>query len=454
MSHEIRTPLNAILGYSHLLKRDKSLSQKHEQALASISSSGEHLLDLLSDILAMSSIEAGRTTLDENTFDLHELLHSLERMFRLRVQEKGLQLSLELDAGLPRHIRADQRKLRQILFNLMSNAVRFTDRGTLTLRVRARPNETDAAPDALTLEFEVEDTGQGITPAEQATLFAPFAQTESGRRVHGGAGLGLAISRGFVELMGGRIALRSEAGKGSCFSFTIRAKRADVAPLLREPGRVMRIRSTPNPPRVLVVDDHPHSRKLLNELLDGAGFDVRAAANGLEAVRTWDAWRPHFILMDMNLPVMDGYEATREILKMDAAKQTVVVALTASVFEEDRARILACGCADCLQKPYREEAIFNCLAKHLGVEYERESEDEPAVVESLDSIAARIHALPPQSFERLRKATRMLDSEALAELADALASDQPVVAQFMRRSAEQLDFGALHRIINGAQKTR
>ena len=268
---KIRTPLNAILGYAHLLKRDQGLSQKNAQALASISSSGAHLLDLLSDILAMSSIEAGRTTLDENAFDLHELLHSLESMFGLRVQEKALKLTAERSNDLPRHIIADQRKLRQILFNLMSNAVRFTEGGKVTLRARSRSADNAAEPQAVTLEFEVEDTGPGLTPREQAALFEPFMQTESGRRVHGGAGLGLAISRGFVDLMGGTIGIRSEVGKGSCFCFTIRARLADDVPLLRGSERVKRIRATSNRPRILVVDDHQESRKLLLDLLGTAG---------------------------------------------------------------------------------------------------------------------------------------------------------------------------------------
>ncbi len=442
MSHEIRTPLNAILGYAHLLKRDIELSKKHTQALASISSSGEHLLDLLSDILAMSSIEAGRTTLDEDVFDLHELLRTLESMFSLRVREKGLVFSVEMEPGLPRHVSADQRKLRQILFNLLSNAVRFSDRGTVTLRVRARDG---------VLEFDVEDSGPGMSPAEQAALFRPFSQTESGRRKYGGAGLGLAISRGFVELMGGHIGVRSEPGKGSCFQFSVRARRVEKEPSLREPDQIVRLRSTLKPPRVLVVEDHPESRKLLIELQRSAGFDVRGAGDGREAIRIWDEWRPHFIWMDMNLPVLDGYQSTREILAKDATKQTVIVALTASVFEEDRARILASGCADFMTKPFSEQAIFACLEKHLHVEYEREA-TPPSGNESLETIAAKMEALPKELFDRIRRHTRMLDAAALTDLADNLAAEHPVVSQFLKHSAEQLDFAALEAVISSHEQ--
>ncbi len=452
MSHEIRTPLNAILGYSHLLKRDENLTQKNHQAISAISKSGEHLLDLISDILAMSKIEAGRTTLDSVDFDLFELLRSLESMFGLRVQEKGLRFVLEIGSNLPQFIRTDQRKLRQVLFNLLSNAVRFTTTGTIMLRARQQ-SRTDSGGAQARLEFEVTDTGVGISAAEQAALFEPFAQTESGRRVSGGAGLGLAISRGFVELMGGTVNVRSGEGTGSTFTFTITAKIVDHPTVLPSSGEIVRLRldsgaNDGKPPRILVVDDHADSRSLLSDLLNSAGFETRQAANGEEAVASWESWRPQLIWMDMNMPLVDGYQATRTIRQKDVKQETKIVALTASVFEEDRDRIIACGCVDCLPKPYREDAIFSCLEKYLNVQYERR--EKPALAPravTIDEVAAKFRDLDAPTRERIAYATRTLDAQALLEIVASIQLAHPVVAKFLARTAEQLDFDVLHQLV-------
>jgi len=450
MSHEIRTPLNAILGYSHLLKRDQDLSSKQHESIMAISRSGEHLLDLISDILDMSKIESGRTTLDDVDFDLHALIRSMESMFKLRVQEKGLRLVVQFAEGLPTYVRADQRKLRQILFNLLSNAVKFTIVGAITLRASVQPQSQSAAPGIARLEFEVEDTGPGISLADQALLFQPFSQTESGKGVHGGTGLGLAICKGFVEAMGGVIGLRSSTDSGSCFVFTICSRTVEQPRLLISPQPVLRLRSGAPPIRVLIVDDHAESRRALSELLQTVGFLTREAVDGENAVHAWEEWKPQFVWMDMQMPILDGYRATQEICKRDTFKQTIIVALTASAFEEDRERILSSGCSDCLTKPVGEDAIFACMAKHLHVEFEYESREATPLQfnTTAEEIIAGFIELSPACINEIRAATRRLDAAALEQIIPSIVNQHPTVAAFLSRTAQQLDFDALHQLLS------
>ena len=450
MSHEIRTPLNAILGYSHLLKRDQDLSSKQRESIMAISRSGEHLLDLISDILDMSKIEAGRTTLDEVAFDLHALIRSMESMFNLRVQEKGLRLIVQFAPELPTYVSTDVRKLRQILFNLLSNAVKFTTVGAITLRASVRPQSQSAASGIAMLEFEVEDTGSGISLTDQALLFQPFSQTESGKSVHGGTGLGLAICKGFVEAMGGVIGLRRSAGSGSCFVFTICSRIVEQPSLLIPPQAVLRLRGGTPPTRVLIVDDHAESRRALSELLHSVGFQTREAADGENAIHAWEEWRPQFVWMDMQMPILDGYRATQEICKRDSFKQTIIVALTASAFEEDKKRILNSGCSECLTKPVREDAIFGCIAKHLHVEFDYDKRETTPLQShaTAEEIIAGLKELSPSCLNEIRIATRRLDAAALAQIIPSIVDQRPTVAAFLLRTAQQLDFDFLHQLLS------
>ncbi len=367
MSHELRTPLNVILGFTQLLSRISSLTSQQQEYLDTIVRSGEHLLKLINDVLEISKIEAGKITLHEDSFDLYALLNWLQQMLLLKAESKGLQLVFDLAPDLPRYIRTDESKLSQILMNFLSNAIKFTQLGIVSLRV--------CSPHPYTLHFEVEDSGAGIAPDELETMFEPFVQTEVGRSSHEGTGLGLPISREFIHLMGGKIEIDSRLGEGTVFKFDIQTTPIEVDEIqTRQPHRqVIGLEIEQPHYRILVAEDKLENRHLLVEILKPVGFEVREASNGQEALSLWQTWAPHLIWMDMQMPVMDGYEATRQIKaaigQSNGSQTTVVIAITGSAFEKDRKAALAAGCDDFVRKPFRAETIFEKMSEHLGVRY-------------------------------------------------------------------------------------
>ena len=334
MSHEIRTPMNAILGFSQLMLRDQDLTPRQCQYLGTINRSGEHLLALINDILEMSKIEAGRTTLNPSTFDLPVLLKDLEMMFRVRTDEKKLSFSVEMIGDVPQYIVTDINKLRQVFINVLGNAVKFTEQGGIGLRVRA-DREGATGP---FLRVEIEDTGPGISPDDQDKLFRHFEQTKTGQQAGTGTGLGLAISREFVRLMGGAITVNSQVGKGSVFVIHLPLKEGEAQAVQAKdkPRHVLRLQPGQATCRVLIADDIEDNRQLLAQLLAPVGFEIRLATNGAEAVQEFEEWRPHLILMDFRMPVMDGHEAIRRIRAMAGGKETKIIAVTASAMDENR----------------------------------------------------------------------------------------------------------------------
>ncbi len=461
MSHELRTPLNAIMGFTQILTRDRRLPPDQKEDVEIIQRSSEHLLGLINDVLDMSKIEAGRTTLNQRAFDLHRLLEGLEEMFALRAEGKGLALALNLEPEVPRYVRGDDGKLRQVLMNLLSNAVKFSAAGQVLLRVWATPE-----PDEHTVRvgFAIEDTGQGIGPDEMVHLFVPFGQTASGQQSQEGTGLGLAISQQFVRLMGGEIRVSSELGKGSTFQFELPLEAAGLADLEAPPPARRVVGLEPGQPayRMLVVDDQPVNRRLLVKLFEPAGFEVREAVNGQEAVEIWEAWEPHLIWMDMRMPVMDGYEATRRIKATTRGLATAVIALTASALEEDRVMILSEGCDDYMRKPFREEELWAMAARHLGVRYVYEAAAPEAaadgeVADALPAdeselLVAQLREAEPAWLDDLERATILGDTEAIYRLADVVAGQKPeladeIVALADRYKHEQI-LVCLHRSRN------
>ncbi|MDX2230879.1 MAG: PAS domain S-box protein [Leptolyngbyaceae cyanobacterium bins.349] len=390
MSHELRTPLNIILGFTQLLIRGGSLNAQQQDQLNTINRSGEHLLTLINDVLEMSKIEAGRVTLNATDFDLHDLLDWLYQMFQFKAQSKGLQFTIHHVTELPEFIRSDESKLRQVLVNLVGNAVKFTQTGAVTLRVSALsghrspihaqspplspPSPLSLEPEPITLQFEVQDTGPGIAPTDLGRLFQPFVQTETGHKSQEGTGLGLAISQKFVQLMGGEIAATSEPNQGALFRFYIHTQVVETG--IRKGTEAVRqvIGLEPGQPayRILIVEDKPENRQILMQLLVPVGFEVQQATNGEEAIAHWQAWSPDFIWMDIRMPVMDGYEATKRIMAASLAAQQpppIIIALTGSVFEEDRKIAMEMGCRDFVRKPFRTEDIFAKMEEFLGVRY-------------------------------------------------------------------------------------
>ncbi|MEB3178996.1 MAG: response regulator, partial [Nostocaceae cyanobacterium] len=382
MSHELRTPLNAILGFTQIMNRDDSLSVVHQQHLEIINRAGEHLLNLINEILEMSKIEAGRITLNEQSFDLQRLLSSLYEMLQLRAASKGLKLIFQSSPDIPQFIKSDECKLRQVLINLLENAMKFTDKGSVTLRVvrgnkqlisssLSPPSSFSTDPSKESLFFEVEDTGAGIATEEINLLFEAFGQTETGRISGQGTGLGLPISRKYVQLMGGDIIVSSTPGKGSRFAFDIQVNTVDKSEIQTSLTKRKIIGLAPNQGeyRLLVVDDRFESRLLLVTIFTSVGFAVREAENGQQAITLWSSWKPHLIWMDMRMPIMNGFEATKQIKATPEGQKTVIIALTASAFEEERQMVLQAGCNDFVRKPLQEDILLAKVKEHLGVEY-------------------------------------------------------------------------------------
>jgi len=431
MSHELRSPLNAILGFSQVMTRSHNLPKEHLENVSIISRSGEHLLNLINQVLDLSKIEAGKTTLNEKNFDLYRLLDDLEDMFQLKAEEKGLQLIVERHEEVPRFIRTDEIKLRQVLINLVNNAIKFTDDGGVSVR---RSLQNLKEKEAI-IVFEVEDTGAGIAPEEIDSLFEAFVQTATGKQAQEGTGLGLPISRKFVELMGGEMTVSSELGKGTIFRFEIKATVAEDKDI--ETGKVKRkvIALEPNQPRyrILIVDDKPLNRQLLVKLLNPLGFELKEAANGKEAIEVWNEWEPHLIWMDMRMPVLDGYDATKEIKAMTKGQATAIIALTASVLEGEKAVVLSAGCDDFLRKPFREGEIFEAMKKHLGVRYvyEDKGDENSSLSKSEEENALSKSAfaeLPAELVIELQEAILSLEVDVMEEVVDKIKGENPRLA--------------------------
>lgn len=366
MSHELRTPLNVILGFAQVMARDPDLTPTQQEDLQTIQRSGDHLLSLINDVLDLSKIEAGHCTLEETGFDLIALLHSLRNMLAERASSKGLDLGFEIAPEVPQFIVADAQKLRQVLINLLSNAIKFTKKGNVTLRV-----QTQEFQQPNTLMFEVEDTGVGIAPEELNTIFDAFVQAQAGKRSVSGTGLGLTISRKLLELMGGEITVKSKIEQGSTFSFTLPVRLTDGVDLTPEQSDRLVIGLAPGQPhrRILVVDDRSENRLLMVRLLSNLGLEVREASNGQEAVQLWKEWLPDLTWMDIRMPILNGYEATKQIRAMEQGKTSIIIALTAQASQSDRTLALAAGCNDYISKPFREQTLFLKMAEYLGLEY-------------------------------------------------------------------------------------
>jgi CheY-like chemotaxis protein len=396
----------------------------------------------------MSKIEAGRTTLNPSTFDLPALLHDLEMMFRVRTDEKKLSFSVEMVDDVPRYVVADVNKLRQVIINVLGNAVKFTELGGVGVRVR-----TDRAGAAgPLLRVEIEDTGPGISPDDQGKLFRHFEQTKTGQQAGTGTGLGLAISREFVRLMGGAITVSSEVGKGSVFVIDLPLHEGEArAVRAKDQARhVLGLRPGQAACRVLIADDVEDNRQLLAQLLTPVGFEVRLASNGEEAVQEFDRWRPHLILMDFRMPVMDGLEAIRRIRAAASGQEPKVIAVTASAMDENRQELIAIGADDFIGKPFRESELFEKIHAHVGVEYVYA--EPPAAADPEDAAELAPGSLadwPPDLIRPMRDAVVSADLDRLlARIQEGEARD-PRVARGLRRLAEGFQYQKLLDLFGG-----
>jgi signal transduction histidine kinase/CheY-like chemotaxis protein len=463
MSHELRTPLNAILGFSQLMNRETSLTKQQKDNLGIINRSGEHLLSLINDVLDLAKIESGKMTLYPTDLDLYALLDLIEEMLALRAESKGLQLIIERSKDLPRYINTDDKKLRQVLINLLGNAIKFTNEGSVILRVRKSENcsatvgtfqETSLHPKYCTFVFEVEDTGAGIAPEEIDSLFKAFVQTETGKQSQQGTGLGLPISKKFIEVMGGDITVSSQVGKGTIFRFKIQAlvSEANKIEEKKQTQRVIGLEPNQQEYHILIVDDRWENRQLLLKLLEPIGFQLKEAANGQEAVEVWQQWQPHLIWMDMRMPVMNGYEATQQIKSHIKGQATAILALTASTLEEEKAIVLSAGCDDFVRKPFQEEVIFEKMAQYLGVRYIYENLDAEDNLElaSIDKLTAEALAIMSDEWlMELSEAAALTSERLIARLLSQIPPQHQALVRAIEKQVDEFDFD---RIMNLARE--
>ncbi len=452
MSHEIRTPLNAVLGFSRLLTEDSGLAPHQAESVRTIADSAEHLHAIVNSILDYAKIESGRLELNEQDFSLEHWLASLDRVHRFHAQRKGLQFDVQRQPGLPNQVRGDRTKLYQIFANLLYNAIKFTETGSVTLRVGLEPARAASGCEAETiwLVAEVADTGCGIGAESLDRLFEPFYQGEGSAKKLG-SGLGLAISRGFAQLLGGEITVRSEVERGSCFKIRLPLKPAegclegeDVS--LR---RVVGLEASEKPCRILVVDDIDHNRALLRCLLEPVGFEVREAEDGRQALEVWREWNPQAVLMDMRMPVMNGFEATRQLKEQSGGQSPIVIAVTGFAFEQDQEEILALGIEGYLRKPLLQEELFAVLKKTLGLQYRYADPQASGFVSELSRAesSARIRALPPDLVSAMASSVEDGDMRLMKELIGQVASRDAALAKVLHNLADEFEYTQLGELL-------
>lgn len=421
MSHELRTPMNAILGFAQLLQHDDSLREDSRRKVATINRAGQHLLALINDVLEISRIESGRSSVKIAAFDLGDMLHELEDLMRLRVEAKWLAFAVKRCDPLPSWVLGDVHHLKQILINLIANAAKYTEKGHINLHVKP-----DCTGDGH-IVFAVEDTGPGIAASDQERVFQAFYQTELGMLKGDGTGLGLSISRQYARLMDGELSVASQMGQGCVFTLRLplpgtAAPESATGSVQRAPIIALELGVQDTVPRLLVVDDKADNRELVYEMLTRVGFLVQAVEDGLQALAAFATWRPQLILMDMLMPVMDGYEATRKIRTLPGGADVRIVALTANAFEEDRAAILAAGCDEMLKKPVLETDLYKLLGTLLGIHY-RHGVLRPTALEKIAAEASStdLSDLPAPLLVELQRAAECLDVEAVRAIAARIA---------------------------------
>jgi signal transduction histidine kinase/DNA-binding NarL/FixJ family response regulator len=449
MSHELRSPLNAIIGFSQLTLRTKHLPSEQYENAGIIQHSGEYLLTLINNVLDFSKIESGKTTLNQKDLDLYQLLDDLDDMLHLQAVNSGLELIFDRGDDLPHYIYTDGVKLRQVLLNLLGNAFKFTHQGEVILSVNSIENQERKE---YTLNFSVRDTGVGISSTELAKLFEAFSQTESGRESQEGTGLGLVISLQFVQLMGGDITVESQLGKGTTFNFSIQAQLGkETSNEDADPRRVIAIAPNQSTYKLLIVDDKAINRQLLMRLLAPLGFEVKEASNGQEAIAIWDEWEPHLIWMDMRMPVMDGYEATKYIKSTTKGNATAVIALTASVLEEEKAIVLSAGCDDFVRKPFKEHTIFAVLTKHLGLKYIYEqSLHEDNNNDRLELVLSSIDlaVMSDQWRSQLCEAAQEGDSNRVTKLIQEIPNQESHLVKVIEKHNRQYEFDEIVELLS------
>ncbi len=447
MSHELRTPLNAILGFSELMSLDKSTTEAQKETLGIINRSGAHLLSMINDVLDISKIEAGRLEVNIQAFDLIKLLNDIGEMINVRAASKQLEFSVNLAANIQRFIKSDSGKLRQVLINLLGNAIKFTKRGEIMLRARTEPF---TSIDTLMLIVEVIDSGEGIPADRLEELFKPFVQLAQENADVKGTGLGLSISKSLIELMGGQISVNSVLGEGSVFKMELPVALAALSDVALEENYRAVQSLAPNQPhwRLLVVDDSVDNRLLLVAMLTGIGLDVRDVENGQDAIRLFQEWQPDLIWMDMRMPMMDGYEATKRIRQLAGGDKVKIIALTASAFVEQHKGIISAGCDAVLHKPFHIPEIFATLSNQLGIKFIYENAPVTAISPTSKITADMLATLPSDLRQQLYEAALQLDMEEIEMVITKIHSVEPDIADSLEALAKGYQFDQIIQLTN------
>jgi signal transduction histidine kinase len=448
MSHELRTPLTGILGYAQILKRDPTTPAHQQNGLTIIEQSGNHLLTLINDVLDLAKVESGTIELYCKDFHFLECLRSMGDLIRIRAERKELDFRMELptqegmdNMKLPMYVHGDERRLRQVLLNILGNAIKFTDQGSVTLRVRCVHSSVPQSDESLTtnLRFEIEDTGVGISAEDQQAIFEPFQQVGDQVRRAPGTGLGLAISQNLVQLMGGELHVKSECGVGSLFWFEIPLPevRYDASAATKTDRQIIGIHSCQvcqeNTPRVLVVDDKEENRQVIVGLLKPLGFEIAEASNGRDGVATAMEWRPDLIITDLIMPKMDGIDVIRHLRQSPELQDTAIIAISASVYEEDHRKSLDAGSNAFLPKPIEPNSLFEQIQRLLSIEWHYQ-ERTPQAAHDIDMDALVVP--PVATLKILLNLTRTGDVEELQQQLDELGQSdvrfQPFAAHLRR----------------------
>jgi PAS domain S-box-containing protein len=444
ISHELRTPLNAILGFSRMMQSDESVTESQRETLDIINSSGVHLLRLINDVLEITRIEAGKLQLHVATFDLNILLGEVVDLMRLRAQQKGLQLELEQAPNVPRYIKGDEARLRQILVNLISNAVKFTDKGGVTIRIGVKDNFQHH------LLIEVEDTGPGVSEEDQVNLFQPFVQLVDGTTQEG-VGLGLSIVQQFVQLMSGEVSVESAMGEGSLFRVELPLEEAEEAEVSRlrgmHRGEVIRLAAGQPSYRILVAEDQHDNWLLLSRLMTKIGFEVKVAENGEECVRIFKDWAPDLIWMDHRMPVMDGVEATRCIRRLRGGDKVKIVAVIASALNEQPEELFGSGIDGIVSKPYRFEEIYDSMTQNLGVQFLYRT--EATQTKQIRLTPELMRGITEPHKEELRAAVESLDRTRIGAAIKRISEHDAELGETLLQLADEFDYPHILGMLEG-----
>lgn len=443
MSHELRTPLNAILGFSQLMSDSPETTTTQKENLNIITNSGSHLLSLINDVLDMSKIEAGRMELSNSKTDLYKTLQEITDMMRVKADSKDILFALEMSDDLVRYINVDEKKLRQILINIIGNSIKYTDEGGISFRIRSTiQNKTS------TITFEIEDSGRGMDKEELSKVFDPFVQAKSSKGVNEGTGLGLAITHRFLELMDANVNVESQKGKGTLFSFTIPVKIINAQDIQTKElhKKVIGIKKGSKKFKILIVEDQKENLLLLNNLLSGVGFDVYEARDGKAGLEKFIEVQPDFIWMDMRMPVMDGYESTSKIRELD--KNVIIVALTASAFSDQRPAITKAGCNDLVHKPYRHDEIFDTMKNYLDIEFIHQDVQNNKVQKPLILNNTLYSKIPKNFVESLKSALISLEPDSIVEQITLIQKICPEAAEVMLPLAQNYEFDILLKFLD------